>query len=160
MRTAGLRNGLSMLSSIRNDLLQSPKTWPSFSQLTVLRNAVATRSPYTLRSISVNYSATPTVICSIQRGHSVAYNQKRLLNRFLQVRLASSGGSRSSSKTSNTVRYVVATSIAVLGLSYAAVPLYRLYCQASGYGGTVSRVEAGEKVEKMEPDRERSITIR
>src|SRR5690606_11877236 len=28
-----------------------------------------------------------------------------------------------------------------VGLSYAAVPLYRLFCQVTGYGGTTQRVE-------------------
>ena len=55
---------------------------------------------------------------------------------------------------------MIATAIVVLGLSYAAVPLYRLFCQASGYGGTVTQVVAGEKVERMQPVRERSIIIR
>lgn len=60
----------------------------------------------------------------------------------------------------STARYFIAVAIVVVGLSYAAVPLYRLYCQASGYGGTVSVVDAGEKVEKLVPVREREITIR
>lgn len=29
----------------------------------------------------------------------------------------------------------------MVGLSYAAVPLYRLFCQVTGYGGTTQRVE-------------------
>ncbi|MBI1777266.1 MAG: cytochrome c oxidase assembly protein [Proteobacteria bacterium] len=31
---------------------------------------------------------------------------------------------------------------AMVGLSFAAVPLYRLFCQATGYGGTTQRTEA------------------
>ena len=77
---------------------------------------------------------------------------------------SSSSGRRSSSwqKTANknTVMYAVAIAIAVTGLSYAAVPLYRIFCQASGYGGTVVKREASEKVEAMEPIRERELTIR
>ena len=60
----------------------------------------------------------------------------------------------------STITYMVAIAIAVVGLSYAAVPLYRLFCQASGYGGTVVVVDPGEKVEKMKPIRERVLTIR
>ena len=30
---------------------------------------------------------------------------------------------------------------AMLGVSYAAVPLYQLFCQVTGYGGTTQRVE-------------------
>lgn len=44
---------------------------------------------------------------------------------------------------------------AMLGASFAAVPLYRLFCQVTGYGGTTQRVE-------QYSDRilERSVTIR
>ena len=59
-----------------------------------------------------------------------------------------------------TVTYMTALAVAVVGLSYAAVPLYRIFCQASGYGGTVSVVDPSEKVENMEPLRERELTIR
>ncbi len=31
--------------------------------------------------------------------------------------------------------------VAMLGLSYAAVPLYRMFCQATGYGGTTQVAE-------------------
>jgi cytochrome c oxidase assembly protein subunit 11 len=31
---------------------------------------------------------------------------------------------------------------AMVGLSFAAVPLYRMFCQATGYGGTPQRAEA------------------
>ena len=59
-----------------------------------------------------------------------------------------------------TMTYITALAVAVVGLSYAAVPLYRIFCQASGYGGTVSVVDPSEKVESMEPVRERELTIR
>ncbi len=60
----------------------------------------------------------------------------------------------------STLKYIVAIAVFVVGLSYAAVPLYRVFCQASGYGGTVTMTEASEKVEKMEAVREREITIK
>ncbi len=59
-----------------------------------------------------------------------------------------------------TLKYIIAIAIFVVGLSYAAVPLYRVFCQASGYGGTVILTEASEKVEKMEAVRERELTIK
>ena len=34
--------------------------------------------------------------------------------------------------------------LAMLGLGYAAVPLYRLFCQVTGFGGTTQRVSAAE----------------
>lgn len=47
-------------------------------------------------------------------------------------------------KTSANRRIVIACSAFVasmLGVSYAAVPLYELFCQVTGYGGTTQRVE-------------------
>ena len=35
----------------------------------------------------------------------------------------------------------VAVVLAMTGLAYAAVPLYRLYCQATGYAGTTQRAD-------------------
>lgn len=44
---------------------------------------------------------------------------------------------------------------AMVGVAYAAVPLYRLFCQVTGYGGTTQRAERA-------PDNvlERTITVR
>lgn len=58
-----------------------------------------------------------------------------------------------------TLTYVVALAVAVVGMSYAAVPLYRLFCQASGYGGTVKKGHGG-KVEHMKPVTERLLTLK
>jgi cytochrome c oxidase assembly protein subunit 11 len=33
--------------------------------------------------------------------------------------------------------------IAMVGLAFASVPLYRLFCQVTGFGGTTQKVEAG-----------------
>jgi cytochrome c oxidase assembly protein subunit 11 len=35
-----------------------------------------------------------------------------------------------------------AAALAMVGLAYAAVPLYRLFCQATGYGGTTQRAQS------------------
>ncbi|KAL3688620.1 hypothetical protein R1sor_014929 [Riccia sorocarpa] len=41
--------------------------------------------------------------------------------------------------------YLLAMVVAVVGGTYAAVPLYRRFCQATGYGGTVQRRETVEE---------------
>lgn len=38
-----------------------------------------------------------------------------------------------------------ATVAAMIGLTYASVPLYRLFCQVTGFGGTTQRAEAAPK---------------
>jgi cytochrome c oxidase assembly protein subunit 11 len=45
--------------------------------------------------------------------------------------------------TQNTRTAVVCLSIfaGMIGLTYASVPLYRLFCQVTGYGGTTQRAE-------------------
>jgi cytochrome c oxidase assembly protein subunit 11 len=45
--------------------------------------------------------------------------------------------------------------VGMLGLTAAAVPLYRLFCQATGYGGTTQRAEAAPEAQS-----EQMITVR
>jgi len=40
--------------------------------------------------------------------------------------------------------------IAIGGLAYASVPLYQMFCQATGYGGTTQKAEE-EKFKNMKP---------
>lgn len=58
-----------------------------------------------------------------------------------------------------TLYYVTAVGIVTAGLSYAAVPLYRMFCQAYSYGGTVVEGHDGSKVESMVPNKSRPIKV-
>jgi cytochrome c oxidase assembly protein subunit 11 len=40
--------------------------------------------------------------------------------------------------------YALGLALAMLALGYASVPLYRLFCQVTGFGGTTQRVSAAE----------------
>ena len=60
----------------------------------------------------------------------------------------------------NTGRVLASVALLTFGISYAAVPLYRLFCQATGYGGTTLRHKDPVKLERMEPVRERKLVIR
>ena len=40
----------------------------------------------------------------------------------------------------------VALAVGMVGLTYAAVPLYRMFCQATGYGGTVQEGKSGARL--------------
>ncbi|KAK9094459.1 hypothetical protein Scep_025928 [Stephania cephalantha] len=62
--------------------------------------------------------------------------------------VASSSMARTSStekKSQRTLWYLIGLTFAMVGASYAAVPLYRRFCQATGYGGTVQRRETVEE---------------
>ncbi|CAM0875127.1 unnamed protein product [Alopecurus aequalis] len=56
---------------------------------------------------------------------------------------AAAAGREKSSR--RTLGYLLGVAAAMVGASYAAVPLYRRFCQATGYGGTVQRRESVEE---------------
>lgn len=43
-----------------------------------------------------------------------------------------------------TAMFAVAVALAMLGLGFASVPLYRMFCQATGFGGTTQRATEGQ----------------
>ena len=47
-------------------------------------------------------------------------------------------------RTRSRITTLVLSGVAVgmLGLAYASVPLYKLFCQVTGYGGTTQRADA------------------
>ncbi|OXB54621.1 hypothetical protein ASZ78_011153 [Callipepla squamata] len=53
--------------------------------------------------------------------------------------------------------YIAAAAVGMVGASYAAVPLYRLYCQTTGLGGSTGR--GSESLEEMRPVRERVLKV-
>lgn len=63
-------------------------------------------------------------------------------------------------KNKIVLRFLIAGVVFALALSYASVPLYRIYCQKTGKGGKAARIEdAVEKVASMEKNAERVITV-
>ena len=59
-----------------------------------------------------------------------------------------------------TLLYLISAAIATAGASYAAVPLYKVFCQTTSYGGTVKKGHDTDKVETMKKSEERLLTIR
>lgn len=43
-----------------------------------------------------------------------------------------------------TALYALAGALAMLGLGFASVPLYRIFCQVTGFGGTTMKVSAAQ----------------
>ena len=50
--------------------------------------------------------------------------------------------SSSASRNNRTAGIMAIVGLAMLGLAFASVPLYRVFCQVTGYGGTTQRAEA------------------
>ena len=51
-------------------------------------------------------------------------------------------GRSHSRRNGTTVALLVSVVAGMVGLSFASVPLYRLFCAATGFGGTTQRAEA------------------
>lgn len=60
----------------------------------------------------------------------------------------------------STTFYWTGVGVLVVGLSYSAVPLYRMFCQSYSYGGTISAGHDATKVSTMSPVNNRKIKIK
>lgn len=63
-------------------------------------------------------------------------------------------------KLRSTLYYVAGVGVLTVGMSYAAVPLYRMFCSAYSYGGTTGVGHDGEKVGQMKRVDDRVIKIK
>ncbi|KAM7295983.1 cytochrome c oxidase assembly protein COX11, mitochondrial [Ixodes scapularis] len=86
---------------------------------------------------------------------------ERFKSALLQCRRLHEQNVRTTQKFRNKTVLLYVSSLAVLvgGLSYAAVPLYRLFCQSTGRGGRAFADESAEKIEKMQKVGHRLIRI-
>lgn len=64
-------------------------------------------------------------------SHRYFYNNT-IIKRYFQ-------NNTKNDKNKNLALYLVAGIVSMVGLSYAAVPLYRLFCQVTGFGGTTQK---------------------
>ncbi|EIE21649.1 cytochrome c oxidase assembly protein CtaG/Cox11 [Coccomyxa subellipsoidea C-169] len=61
-------------------------------------------------------------------------------------------------KASEQGLYLVAMVVGMVGLTYASVPLYRMFCQATGFGGTVKEGRSvEEKMRQREENRDEAV---
>ena len=72
-----------------------------------------------------------------QRGFA-AQTQTRPQNRALKT------GLQRAAPSGTQALYLLAFTVAMIGVTYASVPLYRMFCQATGYGGTVQQGSTGK----------------
>lgn len=63
-------------------------------------------------------------------------------------------------KSMDVILYVSSVFIGAVGITYAAVPLYRLFCQVTGLGGTVQTDQNKFTPEKMVPRQKQSKRIK
>lgn len=63
-------------------------------------------------------------------------------------------------RSRSTLYYVAGIGVLTIGMSYAAVPLYRMFCAAYSYGGTTGVGHDSDKVETMKRIADRIIKIK
>lgn len=77
-----------------------------------------------------------------------------------QLRKIGNEAPKNTRNLKSTLYYAAGLGVLTIGMSYAAVPLYRMFCAAYSYGGTTSVGHDGEKVETMKRIAERIIKIK
>lgn len=106
--------------------------------------------------------------CSRARLQTVHAPPEPFLLRRLQLRLQTQVRFRKSrarveeqqqNRNRTVLTYIAAAGVGMIGLSYAAVPLYRLYCQATGLGGAAVAGHDSSVVETMTPVKDRIIKV-
>lgn len=91
-----------------------------------------------------------------QRRAYEYYRQKHGIPSNKHNQQSTSSSSSSSSSESINERnikiawYAAATVVGALGATYAAVPLYKIFCQTTGFGGTTQRVKLSDWAESKE----------
>ncbi len=66
----------------------------------------------------------------------------------------------SEERSRTTMMYLISLCLLTVAATYASVPLYRLFCQQTGYGGTTQKGHDKSKVSTMKPNKERVLTVK
>lgn len=82
-------------------------------------------------------SLTQCTLQHLQCRGFAAQTQARAQSRALKT------GLQKSAPSGTQALYLLAFTVAMIGVTYASVPLYRMFCQATGYGGTVQQGSTG-----------------
>jgi len=137
-----------------------------------LGHSLKSRQQLVFRSVINNgFSATKTApiknsFCQIRIISERNFSSSQFLSQFKfgkQSPLPSGRPKRpktSRERNVTTLLYLISAAVATTGAAYASVPLYRVFCQSTSYGGTVKEGHDVEKVETMETSKDRLLTIR
>ncbi|KAI6183487.1 Cytochrome c oxidase assembly protein COX11, mitochondrial [Aphelenchoides bicaudatus] len=61
--------------------------------------------------------------------------------------------------TRDTMFYVISLGVIAIGLTFAAIPAYRMFCEATSFGGLTQVAKDFDKIAKMEKNQDRLIRI-
>ena len=68
-------------------------------------------------------------------------------------------GQKDSGANRDSMYYVVSIGVVFLGLSFAAIPAYRIFCEATSFGGTTQVAKDFDKIENMSKVEDRLIKV-
>lgn len=93
----------------------------------------------------------------LSRSPKLIGNQLRFLSKTQFPKL---GGRGPRTKGESAALYTASITIAMFAASFAAVPLYKIYCQSTGKGGQPTKDENEAKITSMKKDTSRLFTVR
>ena len=113
-------------------------------------------------------TATTTPTSMIGRA-GAAFQRQRMFSSTAKAPSQGSGGAQggagprarraaTAASNSNTLAWLGVAIVGTFGLSYASVPLYRLFCQVTGYGGTTQKSQELD-YSKLTPLEDRELRI-
>lgn len=124
----------------RIDIVSTPYLWNSLNKPRVDREFATS-----LRNFSrPSWTALDNLGCRA-RGFS-SHAEVAAKEGLRRAKLTWESQNAGKKKSEAMLMYLVAMVTAMVGATYAAVPLYRKFCQATGYGGTVQRREVSDSV--------------
>jgi cytochrome c oxidase assembly protein subunit 11 len=94
-----------------------------------------------LLSSSANQTKKSTTPLSAEEAQRRAYEH---------YRKSSQSSTANNDRNIKIASYMLAVAVGTLGAAYASVPLYKLFCQATGFGGTTQRVSLKEWAENQD----------
>lgn len=80
--------------------------------------------------------------------------------RNLSTKFSDMGAQRPRRPGESAVLYTTSIVIAMFAAAFAAIPLYKLYCQSTGKGGQAFKDTRSEKIASMEPDSKKLLSIK
>jgi len=126
--------------------------------LRTLKSSVHTNRPFLNNASRLSHQSFHTRSPLLQSEAKAALNykptklsaeeaQRRAYDHY---RKSSVSNTKSNEKSVKIAAYASAIVIGALGATYASVPLYKIFCQATGFGGTTQRVSLSDWAENKE----------
>ena len=118
----------------------------------------STRRCYTHRTFSTNNSSTTVEKIQLTESQKAALAQRRAYEYYRQkhgidtstLKHQSTNAESLNDRNVKIASYAAAAVIGAIGATYAAVPLYKIFCQTTGFGGTTQRVKLSDWAESRD----------